>query len=66
MKKYPSGENPPEGLTATERSEWWLAKSQWHGAESLRYARYSRRASLISWIFLAIAVIALIIGQVMT
>lgn len=66
MRKYRGGENPPESMSLAEQSEWWPAKSLWHRAEAARYRRISKRLSMITFIFLAITAIALIIGQVMS
>lgn len=65
MRKYPGGENPPEGLSFDEQSEWWLAKSLWHKSEAARYRRISDRLSVITFIFVVIALVALIVGRVM-
>lgn len=65
MRKYRGGENPPESMSLAEQSEWWPAKSLWHRAEAARYRRISDRLSVITFIFVVIALVALVVGRVM-
>lgn len=65
VRKYRGGENPPESMSLAEQSEWWPAKSLWHRAEAARYRRISDRLSVITFIFVVIALVALVVGRVM-